>query len=193
LASRMVAGPSCRMLLSPGFLTRYLLWRPRLMTRGQVRCRRGGLRCLGLAMSALTCASRRRECSGGKSRADSPAHDPQGAPELDPVRIDPGVRGGGADQGADRVMGQQVAPDLLLDQFRAPGPQDLSRAAQACLELGVSGLVLVRSARSAVLALRPARFSGPRSRTGRAAWHRIRLSAGPVTPGRLRPAATGRG
>jgi hypothetical protein len=35
LASRMVAGPSCRMLVSPGLLTRYLLWRPRLMTRGR--------------------------------------------------------------------------------------------------------------------------------------------------------------
>ena len=40
LASRMVAGPSCRMFLSPGLLTRYALCRPRLMARGQVRCLR---------------------------------------------------------------------------------------------------------------------------------------------------------
>ena len=118
----------------------------------------------------------------GKSRAGGPARDPHGALEPDPVRVDPGCCRGGADQGADRVVGQQVAPELLLDQLRAPGAQDLSRAAQVRFQLGVAALVLVRSARSAVLALRPARFSGPRSRTGRAAWHRIRLSAGPRHP-----------
>src|SRR5712664_2364712 len=96
LASRIVAGPSWRMFVSPGFLTRYRLCRPRLMARGQVRCRRGGLRCCGLVMLAMTWARTARAWSGGESRADGPAHDPQGALEPDPVRVDPGAGGGGA-------------------------------------------------------------------------------------------------
>src|SRR5215471_19897751 len=138
----MVAGPSCRMFLSPGLLTRYALCRPRLMARGQVRCLRSGLRFLFLVMSAMTRARAARACSGGKSRADGPADDAQGALEPDPVRVDPGAGGGGADQGAERVVGQQVAPDLLLDQLRAAGPQHLARPPQVCLELGISGLML---------------------------------------------------
>src|SRR5712691_1274148 len=137
----MVAGPSCRMFLSPGLLTRYALCRPRLMARGQVRCLRSGLRFLFLVMSAMTRARAARACSGGKSRADGPADDAQGALELDPVRVDPGAGGGGADQGAERVAGQQVAPDLLLDQVRAPRAEHPAGTAQACLELGVAGLV----------------------------------------------------
>jgi hypothetical protein len=52
----------------------------------------------------------------GKSRADGPADDPQGPGELNPVRVDPSCGGRSAGQGADRVVGQPVAPDLLLDQ-----------------------------------------------------------------------------
>src|SRR5579863_5480861 len=140
----MVAGPSCRMFLSPGLLTRYALCRPRLMARGQVRCLRPGLRFLFLVMSAMTRARAVRACSacsGGKSRADGPADDAQGALEPDPVRVDPGAGGGSADQGAERVVGQQVAPDLLLDQVRAPRAEHPAGTAQACLELGVAGLV----------------------------------------------------
>src|SRR2546430_7555469 len=88
--------------------------------------------------------SRMRCCrSGGKSRARGPAADDADGPfELDPVRVDAGVRGGGADQGADGVVGEQVAPDLLPDHVRGFGAQDLSRAAEVGLELGVPGLVL---------------------------------------------------
>ena len=79
----------------------------------------------------------------GKSRAGGPAADDADRPfELDPVRVDARVRGGGADQGADRVVGEQVAPDLLLHHVRRFGAQDLSRAAEIGLELGVPGLVL---------------------------------------------------
>jgi hypothetical protein len=67
LASWMVAGPSCRMFLSPGFLTRYALCRPRLIARGQVRCLRSGLRFLFLVMSAMTRARTAWACSGGKA------------------------------------------------------------------------------------------------------------------------------
>src|SRR5262249_52044199 len=50
--------------------------------------------------------------------------------------------GCGAGQGADRVVGQQVAPDLLLDQGRGLRAQHPSRAAQVGLELLVARLVL---------------------------------------------------
>src|SRR2546428_4114500 len=88
--------------------------------------------------------SRMRWCwSGGTSRARGPAaDDADGALELDPVRVDAGVRGGGADQGADGVVGEQVAPDLLPDHVRGFGAQYLSRSAQVCFQLPVPGLVL---------------------------------------------------
>ena len=125
MASRMVAGPSCRMFLSPGLLTRYALCRPRLMARGQVRCLRPGLRFLFLVMSAMTPARAARACSGGESRADGPADDAQGALELDPVRVDPGAGGGGADQGAERVVGQQVAQISCSIRSGLPGRSTL--------------------------------------------------------------------
>jgi hypothetical protein len=82
--------------------------------------------------------------SGGKGRwvGDLAADDAYGAQELDPVGVDVGFGGGPADQGADRVVGQQVAVDLGAHHVRALGPQDLARAAQVGLDLLVSGLVL---------------------------------------------------
>src|SRR5215831_14032585 len=92
-------------------------------------------------MPALIAA--RRPCcwSGGKGRADGPADDADGAGELDPVGIDVGFGGGLADQRADRVVGEQVAVDLLADHARAAGPQDPAWAAQVRLELVVAGFV----------------------------------------------------
>ena len=72
MASRMVAGPSCRMFLSPGLLTRYALCRPGLMARGQVRCLRPGLRFLFLVVSAMTRPGAARACSGGEKPARRP-------------------------------------------------------------------------------------------------------------------------
>ena len=47
----------------------------------------------------------------GKSRVGDPAaDDADGALELDAVRVDAGRGGGGADQGADRVVGEQPTP-----------------------------------------------------------------------------------
>jgi hypothetical protein len=80
----------------------------------------------------------------GKSRVIGPADDADGPLELDPVGVDPGVRGGGADQGraADQVSGvrrgvhlQREAPRGLrgsrADQPRPPGlPSALVRLAQ---------------------------------------------------------------
>src|SRR6266436_3557423 len=92
-------------------------------------------------MAAMTRSRTRWRWRGGKSRASGPAADDADRPfELDPVRVDARVRGGGADQGADRVVGEQVAPDLLAHHVRRFGAQDLSRAAEVGLELGVPGL-----------------------------------------------------
>src|SRR5215475_3280953 len=93
-------------------------------------------------MSALIWPSSEAAWSGGESRADGPADDAHGALELDPVRVDPGRGSRSTRQGADGVVGQQVAPDLLLDQGRGLRAQHPSRAAQVRLELGVPGLML---------------------------------------------------
>src|SRR6516162_4834588 len=94
-------------------------------------------------MSAATWPRMRRRWSGGKSRVGDPAADGADGPlEPDPVRVDAGRGGGGADQGADRVVGQEVAPDLLLDHVRGLRPQDPPGAAQEGLELRVGGLML---------------------------------------------------
>src|ERR1700745_3322428 len=83
-------------------------------------------------MSARPLASAPCCWSGGKSRVGDPAADGADGPlELDPVGVDAGRRGGGADQGADRVVGQEVAPDLLLDHVRGLGAQDAAGAAGA--------------------------------------------------------------
>src|SRR5260370_32291913 len=94
-------------------------------------------------MPAMT-RSRMRCCrSGGKSRASGPAADDADGPlELDPVRVDADARGRGADQGADRVVGEQVAPDLLPHHVRRLRSEYLPRAAQVGLARGIAGLVL---------------------------------------------------
>src|SRR6266704_3532935 len=94
-------------------------------------------------MSAMTLARMPPRWSGGKGRRVSgpAADDADGPLELDPVRVDAGLGGGPADQGADRVVGEQVAVDFLADHVRALGPQHPPGAAQVCLELGVPGLV----------------------------------------------------
>src|SRR5271169_1210491 len=94
-------------------------------------------------MPAMTLARTRWRWSGGKSQVGGPAADDADRPfELDPVRVDPGRGGSGADQGADRVVGEQVAPDLLPHHVWGFGAQYLSRPAQVGLELLVPGLVL---------------------------------------------------
>src|SRR5450755_5132363 len=92
-------------------------------------------------MPAMTRARVRWRWSGGKSRVGGPAaDDADGPPELDPVGVDSGAGGGCADQGADGVVGEQVAPDLLPHHVRRFGAQYLPRAAEIGLELLVPGL-----------------------------------------------------
>src|SRR5450631_1322010 len=95
-------------------------------------------------MSAMIAARMRSRWSGGKGRRAGAlaADDPDGAQEFHPVGVNVGLGGGPADQGADRMVGEQVAVDLLADHVRAPGPQDPARAAQVGLDLVVAGLVL---------------------------------------------------
>ena len=69
------------------------------------------------------------------------ADDAEGAGEFDPVGIDVGFGGSPADQGADRVVGQEVAVDLLADHVRAFGAQHLPGPAQVGLDLIIAGLV----------------------------------------------------
>src|SRR5215470_2996767 len=93
--------------------------------------------------------------SGGKGRADGPADGLDGALELDPVGVDAGGGGGGADQGADGVVGQQVAPYFLLDHVRGLRAQHLRGPGRVRLDLAVRPLVL------------PALAVGPGERGGR--------------------------
>src|SRR5438034_7965715 len=94
-------------------------------------------------MSASTAAWTRVCCSGGKGRrvSDPAAQDAHGAFELDAVGVDVGLGCGSADQGADRVVGEQVPVDLLADHVRALRSQHPAGAAQVGLELVVAGLV----------------------------------------------------
>jgi hypothetical protein len=81
-------------------------------------------------MSALICCRARWRWSGGKSRVGDPAADgADGARGLDAVGVYAGLGGGGADQGADREAGQEVAPRSCLtmsgdcDRKILPGPR----------------------------------------------------------------------
>src|ERR1022692_3302996 len=85
-------------------------------------------------MPARTRARMRWRWSGGKSRVSGPAaDDADGPPELDPVRVNASAGGGCADQGADRVVGQQVAPDLLPHHVRRFGPEYFPRSSDCSL------------------------------------------------------------
>src|SRR5258708_27498644 len=127
-------------------------------------------------MPAMTRARTRWRWSGGKSRVSGPAaDDADGALELDPVGVDAGGGGGCADQGADRVGGEQVAPDLLPHHVRRLRAQYLPRAAEIGLELLVPGLVLSGKAggvpRPPPLRAAPAAFTASqRKQAPTAAW-----------------------
>src|ERR1700674_1625749 len=94
-------------------------------------------------MPAMTRARMRWRWSGGKSRVSGPAADDADGPlELDPVGVDARGGGGCADQGADGVVGEQVAPDLLPHHVRRFGPEYFPPASQGGLQPLVPGLLL---------------------------------------------------
>src|SRR5882724_11649129 len=95
-------------------------------------------------MSAMTAAHNRTNWSGGKGRRlrETTAHEADGALEFHPVGIDVSLGGGAADQRADRVMGEQIAIELLADHVRALRTQHPPRPPQIALELPVPCLIL---------------------------------------------------
>ena len=69
----------------------------------------------------MTAARMRARWSGGKGRrvSDLAVDDPHGAQELHAVGIDVSLGGRPAYQGADGMVGEQVAVDFLADHVRA--------------------------------------------------------------------------
>src|SRR5664279_5066173 len=105
----MVAARVWRMLAgSPGFLTRYLLWRARFTARGQVRSVRSGMS--SSAISVRWSGSLAAQSSGGNVRrpGGGAADQTQGLGERDAVGVQVGGRGRLRDQRADRVVHDQV-------------------------------------------------------------------------------------
>ena len=96
------------------------------------------------AIWARWTGSRSVQSSGGNVRrpGGGAADQAQGLGEGDPVRVEVGGRGGFRGQRADRVVDDQVGPDLLMHQVGQPGAQHPARAAQVGLELVVRGLLL---------------------------------------------------
>src|SRR5450755_4110691 len=106
---RMLAG-------SPGFLTRYWLWRARFTARGQVRSARSGISSAAISVRWSGRAS--AQSSGGNVRrpGGGAADQTQCLGERDAVGIQVGGRGRLCDERADRVVHDQVGVDLLVDQ-----------------------------------------------------------------------------
>src|SRR5260370_38315414 len=94
-------------------------------------------------MSAMIDARASAGGSGGKGRrGDGPADDADGTGEFHSVGVDVGFGGGLADQGADRVVGDQLAADLLADHVTALGRPNFAGTPQAGCEREVASLVL---------------------------------------------------
>src|SRR5690242_6251165 len=96
------------------------------------------------AIWARWTGSRSAQSAGGNVRrpGGGTADQAQGLGEGDPIRVEVGGRGGLRGQRADRVMDDQVGPDLLMHQVGQPRAQHPTGAAQVGLELVVAGLVL---------------------------------------------------
>ena len=110
-----MAGRGWRVLAgSPGFLIRQLLCRARLTARGQVRSRR-----VGMSSRAIWARWVGPVSPVGRGNVRRPGGDAadqaQGLGEGDRVRVEVGG-GGSHGQRADRVVHDQVRPDLLIGQ-----------------------------------------------------------------------------
>ena len=96
---------------------------------GKVRRRRAGSR--SATISAMTSRIAVASWSGGKDRPGDgvAAHDPHRRGERHPIRIPPVLGGDLAHQRPQRVVDQQMRPDLLghavrvLERRTAPGPR----------------------------------------------------------------------
>src|SRR3954453_8279198 len=96
------------------------------------------------ASSARWTGSRSAQSAGGNGRrpGGGAADQAQRLGEGDPVRVEIGGRGGLRGQRTDRVVDDQVGPDLLMPQVGQPRAQHPAWAPQMGLELVVAGLVL---------------------------------------------------
>ena len=87
----------------------------RLTTRALERRRRWGSRWRAISRSPSVRAAARRSGGKGRLRGALASGEAWGAGEGDPVCVGTGVLCGGVHELADRVVDQEVAPDLLLD------------------------------------------------------------------------------
>src|SRR5689334_4495607 len=96
------------------------------------------------ASSARWTGSRSAQSAGGNVRrpGGGAADQAQGLGEGDPVGVEVGGGGGFRGQRTDRVVHDQVGPDLLVNEVGQPRAQHPARAAQMGLELVVRGLLL---------------------------------------------------
>src|SRR4029450_6788969 len=96
------------------------------------------------ASSARWTGSRSAQSAGGNGRrpGGGAADQAQGLGEGDPVGVEVGGRGGLRGQRADRVVDDQVGPDLLMDKVGQPRAQPPPGSAQVGLELVVRGFLL---------------------------------------------------
>src|SRR6201987_1774278 len=107
----------------------------RFTARGQVRSLRGGFG--RSAISSIASLEAFSSFRGGKSRlaGNLAADGAERSDERHPVRVKVGLVCCLAHQVPYPVMGEEEAPDFLLDQFRFPGPEDRCRPALVCFEL----------------------------------------------------------
>jgi len=87
----------------------------RLTTRALERRRRWGSRWRAISRSPSVRAAARRSGGKGRLRGHLAAYEAEGAGEGEPVGVGVDVLRCGVHELADRVVDQEVAPDLLLD------------------------------------------------------------------------------
>src|SRR5436190_479036 len=95
------------------------------------------------ASSARWTGSRSAQSAGGNVRRSGggTADQAQGLGEGDPVRVEVGGGRRSRGQRADRMMDDQVGPDLLMHQIGQPRAQYPPGAAQVGFQLVVRGLL----------------------------------------------------
>ena len=89
----------------------------RLTTRALERWRRIGRRWRAISCRPSAKAAARRSGGKGRLRGHLAAHEAEGAGKGEPIGVGVDVLRGCVHERADRVVDQQVAPDLLLDAF----------------------------------------------------------------------------
>src|SRR5689334_19678633 len=96
------------------------------------------------ASSARWTGSRSAQSAGGNGRrpGGGAADQAQGLGEGDPIRVEIGGHGRLGGQRTDRMMDDQVGPDLLINEVGQPRAQHPTRPAQVGFQLVVRGFLL---------------------------------------------------